>query len=72
MNRIIIVKDYLYDDNYVIGYPYYDKEVPEDSYILEDGDIYTIGQLKESDYEVVVVEPKEIIKAFKKKFEVTK
>lgn len=69
MNRIIIVKDYLYEGNYIIGYPYYDKDAPEDSYILEDGDVYTIDTLKkECGYDVLIIEPKEIIKSFKRRF----
>ena len=66
MNRIIIIKDYIYEDNYIIGYPY---EEADDSYILEDGDIYTIDALKSEGHNVLIVEPKEIIEKFKGGFE---
>ena len=68
MNRIIIIEDYLWEGNYIIGYPYEENKEKEGNYILEDGDVYTISQLKEDGYSVAVVEPKEIIKKFKGKF----
>lgn len=71
--EIIIVKDYLYEGNHIVGVPYDDdfegKIKDEDYFVLDDGDIYTLKQLKESDYKVIKITSNEIIEKFKNKLE---
>ena len=65
----IIVKDYLYDGNNILG-NYYEEKNGEDYYLLDDGDIYTIGQLKDEwGYQVIEITSNEIIEKFKERFE---
>ena len=49
---VIIVKDYPIPGSQIIGFPYYGtlkgKKRDEEYYVLEDGDIYTIDELKQS------------------------
>lgn len=72
----IIVKDYLYDGNYVFGTFFEEKRDKqgnvENSYILDDGEIYTEKNLKDSGYTYVFVSSEDIIEAFKKRFDEVK
>ena len=72
----IIVKDYLFGGHYIFGTFY---EIKKDKtgeevieYILDDGDIYTEDNLKESGYEYVFIDSDDIIDAFKHMFDEVK
>lgn len=67
--KTIIVKDYLYPGNYILGVWEEDK-YGEEYYLLDDGDMYTIKELKEEwGYKVIEVSSEDIIKKFKGRFE---
>lgn len=60
---LIIVKDYPFEDNYILG-----RKYDADSYVLDDGDIYTLNNLQLSGYEFRFISAEEIIQIFKSKF----
>ena len=64
----IIVKDYLYDENNILG-NFYEEKNGDDYYLLDDGDIYTIKQLKEGGYKIMEITSNDIIEKFKEGFE---
>jgi len=72
----IIVKDYLYNGNYVFGTFYELKKnkagETEETYILDDGDVYSEKDLQDSGYEYLFVPSNDIIESFKKRFEEVK
>ena len=60
----IIVKDYLYEGDSIFG-NYEETRNREDYYLLDDGDMFTIKQLKEErDCEVIEITSQEIIDKF--------
>lgn len=65
----LIVKDYMFDGNYIFGVFYeirHNKDGTEETfYILDDGDIYSEKQLKESGYAYAFISSQEIIEYFK-------
>ena len=63
----IIVKDYIWEGNYIFG-TFYQVKDGKDFFILDDGDIYPLDELKK-EYEVWELPSNEIISAFRKKFE---
>lgn len=65
----IIVKDYIFDGNYIFG-TFYEIKDGETNYILDDGDIYSEKTLKDSEYEYILIPSTDIIDAFKDRFEV--
>jgi hypothetical protein len=74
----IIVEDYLYEGDYIFGC-FYETRILEARkgkagyaevfYILDDGDIYSEAQLKESGYKYIFISSEDIIDAFKKRFQ---
>lgn len=64
---VIIVKDYPVPGNQIIGVPYWGtfkgKKKDKEYYILDDGDIYLIDELKQ-DYLVRKIYNKDIINRF--------
>lgn len=74
-SKNIIVKDYIYDGNYIFGHFYEarkTKEGEEVLYILDDGDVYSEEDLKQSGYKYIFISSDDIIKAFKERFQVKK
>jgi hypothetical protein len=67
--KTIIVKDYIYEGNYIIGY-LESMENGVEKYILDDGDVYPLEELKAEGYDIIFISSDEIIEAFKKRFEV--
>ena len=66
--NMIIVKDYIYDGNYILGF-FEETKDGEDHYLLDDGDIYTIKVLKEEwGYSVAEITSDEVIEKFKERF----
>jgi len=72
----IIVEDYIYSGNYIFGTFYEirkDREGNEETfYILDDGDVYSEKNLKDSGYKYIFLDSEDIIEAFKKRFEEVK
>jgi len=62
----IIVKNYLFEGNNILG-NWEETRKGEDYYLLDDGDIYTIKELKEEwGYKVIEVTSQELIDKFLK------
>jgi hypothetical protein len=68
----IIVKDYLWSGHYIFGTFYVEEKDKQgnvvNKFILDDGDIYTIQDLNDNGYEVLMLTSEEIINAFKERF----
>lgn len=69
----IIVKDYLYSNNYIFGTFYEERKDKKgdvvDYYILDDGDVWNLEELKLGGHDVAIIPSEEIIRKFKNKFE---
>ena len=63
----IVVKDYLYKDNFIFG-TFYQTEKGIDNFILDDGDIYSLEDLENEGYVYIRIHSKDIIAKFKDKF----
>jgi len=63
----IIVKDYIYKGNYIFG-TFYQIKDGVDTFILDDGDIYSLKDLEEEGYVYIRLHSRDIIDKFKDKF----
>ena len=63
----IIVKDYIYDGNYVFG-TFYQVIDGVDKFVLGDGDIYSLKELEEEGYKYIRLHSRDIIEKFKERF----
>jgi hypothetical protein len=65
---VVIVKDYLYEGDWIVGHWYGINEKKEDEYILDDGDVYPLATL-ERDYTITLISSNDIVEAFKNRFD---
>lgn len=63
----IIVKDYLYEGNFIFG-TFYEIKDGVTLYILDDGDVFSEQDLIDEDYKYVLITSEEIIEKLKFKF----
>lgn len=64
----IIVKDYPYEGSYIFGTLDSVNDDGTNRYLLDDGDIYSEKDLKDSDYEYILISSDDIINQFKNRF----